>query len=84
MESDQIQCIYFFFQEMCSKERCRRNFVESKDLNTTKASYCDLECCFEDGCNDMKWASSTKSIADWLSSSFVYLMVFAVWSSVAW
>ena len=83
-----------FFQEMCNEERCRREFVKPKDLNTTKASYCDLECCFRDDCNDMtseaialrfalSGASSTKSIADWLSSSFVYMMVFAVWSSIA-
>ena len=84
----------FFFQEMCSKEKCRKEFVKLKDLNTTKASYCDLECCFRDDCNDMtseaialrfalSGASLTKSIADWLSRSFVYMMVFAVWSSIA-
>ena len=87
-----ISC--FFFQEMCKKEKCRREFVKRKDLNTTKASYCDLECCFRDDCNDMtseaialrfalSGASSTKSIADWLSSSFVYMMVSAVSRSIA-
>ena len=87
-----ISC--FFFQEMCSKEKCRRGFVKQKDLNTTKASYCDLECCFRDDCNDMtseaialrfalSGESLTKSIADWLSSSFVYMMVSAVWRSIA-
>ena len=87
-----ISC--FFFQEMCSKEKCRKEFIKPKDLNTTKASYCDLECCFRDDCNDMtseaialrfalSGASLTKSIADWLSSSFVYMMVSAVWRSIA-
>ena len=87
-----ISC--FFFQDMCNKKKCRREFVKRKDLNTTKASYCNLECCFRDDCNDMtseaialrfalSGASSTKSIADWLSSSFVYMMVSAVWSSIA-
>lgn len=80
--------------EMCSKEKCRKEFIKPKDLNTTKASYCDLECCFRDDCNDMtseaialrfalSGASLTKSIADWLSSSFVYMMVSAVWRSIA-
>ena len=68
---------------MCNKERCRGSFVKGKDLNTTKASYCNLECCFRDDCNDMTLALSSSSIADWLSSSFVYMMVFAVWSSIA-
>ena len=78
---------------MCNEERCRRKFVKQKDLNTTN-SYCDLECCFRDDCNDMTMetiaprsalsgASSSKSTADWLSSSFVYMMVFADWSSIA-
>lgn len=69
--------------DMCNKERCRGSFVKGKDLNTTKASYCNLECCFRDDCNDMTLALSSSSIADWLSSSFVYMMVFAVWSSIA-
>ena len=87
-----ISC--FFFQDMCNKQKCRKEFVKRKDLNTTKASYCNLECCFRDDCNDMtseaialrfalSGASSTKSIADWLSSSFVYMMVSAVWRSIA-
>ena len=101
-----------FFKGMCNKERCRRSFVKPKDLNTTTNTYCDVECCFGDDCNDnaasstksiadwlsssndmtmktiaprssLSGARSTKSIADWLSRSFVYMMVFAVWSSIA-
>ena len=65
-----LNIYHVFFQEMCNEERCRRGFVKQKDLNTTKASYCELECCFRDGCNDtLSGTSSTKSIADWLSSS---------------
>ena len=33
--------------------------------------------------SSLSGARSTKSIADWLSRSFVYMMVFAVWSSIA-
>ena len=87
-----ISCL--FFQERCNKQRCRREFVQLKDLNTTKASDCNPECCFRDDCNDMtaeatalrstlSGTSSTTSIADRLSSNFVYMMVSAVWRSIA-